>query len=136
MSQKQALEIIQLYYAMFNRGDREGMLALLAPDVVHEVNQGASELGREAFRAFLQRMDASYAEQVKDLVILVQEAGNRAAAEFFIDGTYLKTDAGLPEASGQKYWLRVGAFFELREGRISRVTNYYNLEDWLRQVKK
>ena len=27
-----------------------------------------------------------------------------------------------------------GAFFEIARGRITRVTNYYNLQDWLRQV--
>ena len=28
-----------------------------------------------------------------------------------------------------------GAFFEVRDGRIQRVSNYYNLEDWLAQVR-
>ena len=28
-----------------------------------------------------------------------------------------------------------GAFFALRDGVIARVTNYYNLEDWLAQVR-
>ena len=32
------------------------------------------------------------------------------------------------------YRLRVGAFFDLQEGKVRRVTNYYNLEEWLRQV--
>ena len=26
-------------------------------------------------------------------------------------------------------------FFELRDGLVTRVTNYYNLEDWLAQVR-
>ena len=37
-------------------------------------------------------------------------------------------------ASGQRYTLPVGAFFDIRDGQIARVTNYYNLNDWLRQV--
>jgi steroid delta-isomerase-like uncharacterized protein len=60
--------------------------------------------------------------------------GTRAAAEFYIRGTYLNTDEGLPPATGQTYHLRVGAFFEIKEGLVARVTNYYNLTDWLRQV--
>ena len=61
--------------------------------------------------------------------------GTRAAAEFFIDGRYLATQPGLPEARGQTYRLRVGAFFEFNaQGLITRVSNYYNLADWLRQV--
>jgi steroid delta-isomerase-like uncharacterized protein len=127
-------ELIGLYYEAFNRGDRPGMLRLLSSDVVHEINQGDSVKGVEAFAHFLQHMDHCYEEQVEDLTILVNEGGNRAAAEFFIRGRYLKTDEGLPEASGQTYHLRVGAFFEIDRGRIVRVTNYYNLQDWLTQI--
>lgn len=127
-------DLISLYYETFNRGDRPALLRLLHTDVVHDINQGASEIGLEAFYLFLQRMDRCYAEQVEDLVVMPSADGSRAAAEFFIRGTYLSTDEGLPPASGQTYHLRVGAFFEIKEGRIARVTNYYNLTDWLRQV--
>jgi len=127
-------ELIRLYYEAFNAGDRPGMLRLLAPGVQHEINQGACVPGATAFAEFLSHMDRCYAEQVEDLVVMVDQNGMRAAAEFFIRGTYLVTDEGLPEANGQTYHLRVGAFFEIAEGRITRVTNYYNLPDWIRQV--
>lgn len=128
------LQLVSNYYATFNSGDREAMLALLTEDVVHDINQGASEVGREVFRGFLQRMDRSYREEVTDLVVMASEDGSRASAEFYIFGTYLQTDEGLPPAAGQTYRLRVGAFFDIRQGKVARVTNYYNLEDWLRQV--
>ncbi len=128
------LQLVSSYYATFNSGDREAMLALLTEDVVHDINQGASEVGREVFRGFLQRMDRSYREEVTDLVVMASEDGSRASAEFYILGTYLQTDEGLPPAAGQTYRLRVGAFFDIRQGKVARVTNYYNLEDWLRQV--
>jgi steroid delta-isomerase-like uncharacterized protein len=127
-------ELISLYYQTFNRGDRPAFLRLLHPDVLHDINQGGSESGIEAFRLFLDRMDRSYAEQVEDLVVMPSADGTRAAAEFYIRGTYLSTDDGLPPATGQTYHLRVGAFFEIKEGLVARVTNYYNLTDWLRQV--
>ena len=132
--QQQAFSLIQTYYTTFNSGDRAAFLALLADDVVHDINQGGAETGREAFRAFLQRMDRCYREQVCDLVVFASEDGTRGAAEFYIEGQYLSTDDGLPPATGQRYRLRVGAFFDLRDGRVSRITNYYNLEEWLRQV--
>lgn len=130
----QAAALIQHYYAIFNTGDREAFLALLTEDVVHEINQGGIETGKEVFRSFLQKMDRCYREQVRDLVVFANEDGTRGSAEFFIEGEYLSTDEGLPSAQGQCYRLRVGAFFDLREDRVSRVTNYYNLEEWLRQV--
>ena len=130
----EAEELISLYYESFNRGDRPAFLRLLHPEVVHDINQGGSEVGIEAFRLFLERMDRCYREQVEDLVVFASRDGSRAAAEFFIQGSYLRTDEGLPPATGQSYRLRIGAFFEIREGRVARVTNYYNLNEWLRQV--
>jgi steroid delta-isomerase-like uncharacterized protein len=64
----------------------------------------------------------------------VSADGARAAAEYVVLGTYKATDEGLPPASGQTYRLPGGAFFSIEAGRIARVTNYYNLQDWLRQV--
>lgn len=127
-------ELIERYYAAFNAADWEGMLALLADDVRHDINEGPSVQGVDAFRTFLGKMDAHYREQARDLVVLTSADESRAAAEFVIHGEYLKTDDGLPEAQGQGYTLPVGAFFEVRGGKIARVTNYYNLSDWTRQV--
>ena len=110
------------------------MLALLTDEVVHDINQGDAQVGIEDFRSFLQRMDRCYAEQVEELVVFANAEGTRGSAEFYISGTYLQTDEGLPPATGQKYRLRVGAFFDIREAKVARVTNYYNLQDWLKQV--
>ncbi|MDG1169553.1 MAG: isopropylmalate/homocitrate/citramalate synthase, partial [Sulfitobacter sp.] len=57
-----------------------------------------------------------------------------AAAEFTVNGTYLATDAGLPEARGQTYKIPAGSFFDIRDGKISRITTRYNLSDWTAQV--
>ncbi len=130
------IEVIRAYYDAFNRGDWESMLALLTDDVAHDLNQGPRETGREAFRSFLARMDASYSEQLRDIAVMASADGTRAAAEYVVHGTYKASDAGLPEARGQQYVLPGGAFFEVRGGRIARVTNYYNLEDWIAQVSR
>lgn len=130
-----AIALVLSYYAAFNRGDWDGMLALLADDVIHDLNQGPRETGKPAFAAFLRRMARCYREQLHDVVVLASEDGTRAAAEYVVHGQYLQADAGLPEARGQAYVLPGGAFFDLRGGRIARVSNYYNLEDWLAQVR-
>lgn len=134
MSRTETLELLKRYYAAFAANDPEGMLACLAEDVAHDVNQGARQTGKEAFRAFLAHMDRSYAETLEDMVLMASEDGSRAAAEFVVHGRYLATDPGLPEANGQSYVLPAGAFFAIEGGLISRVTVYYNLEDWIRQV--
>lgn len=128
-------EILDKYYRAFNAGDRDTMLALLDDNVVHEINQGDAEIGRQAFRTFMERMDACYHETLDDLVILTGESPDRAAAEFTVVGKYLATDEGFPPADGQTYRLPAGAFFSFSNGRISRITMYYNVKDWLRQIE-
>lgn len=126
--------VIEAYYDAFNRGDVEGMLALLDPDVEHHVNEGGIRRGKILFAEFCAHMSHCYRERLTDIVLFASEDGTRAAAEFVVNGEYLRTDSGLPEARGQTYVLPAGSFFTLRNGRISRVTTYYNLADWVRQV--
>ncbi|MGR3501264.1 ketosteroid isomerase-related protein [Pseudaestuariivita sp.] len=128
------MDVIQRYFDAFNAGDIDGMIACLAPDVAHHVNEGQVRRGTEAFRAFCDHMSVCYAEKLTDMVIFSAEGGTRAAAEYTVNGTYLKTDAGLPEAQGQTYKLPAGSFFSLEGGKITRVVTYYNLADWTRQV--
>ena len=128
------LDLIRRYYAAFNAGDMATFESLLTDDVVHDINQGARETGKAAFRAFMQRMNASYREHLTDIVAFASADGTRAAAEFVVNGEYLKSDEGLPAARGQKYRLPAGAFFDVRDGKVARVTNYYNLQDWIAQV--
>lgn len=134
-----ATALVLAYYAAFNRGDWGGMLALLREDVVHDLNQGPRETGREAFAAFLARMHRCYREQLRDVIVMATQDGTRAGAEYVVHGEYLIADDGLPPANGQRYVLPGGAFFDIdlsqTQPKIARVSNYYNLEDWLRQVR-
>lgn len=127
-------ELIEQYFTAFNAGDTETMIACVSEDVQHFVNQGACRTGRAAFAEFCSHMGVSYREDLRDMVIFVSDDGMRAAAEFTVHGVYLKTDPGLPEAHGQRYVLPAGSFFTLADGRITRITTYYNLQDWIRQV--
>lgn len=130
----QARAVIAAYYAAFNAGDAARMLALVSDDVEHHVNQGAVRHGRAAFAEFCSHMGVSYREELRDIVLFVNEDGTRAAAEFTVHGEYLQTDPGLPQAKGQRYVLPAGSFFTLREGQIARVATHYNLQDWIAQV--
>lgn len=126
--------LIHTYYERFNAKDVAGFLELLTDDVTHEISQGGSEIGKAAFGRFMEHMNRCYDERVYDLAVMVNGDGSRAAAEFMLDGTYLAQDGSLPPANGQRYTLRVGAFFEIRGGKVARIANHYNMKDWLRQV--
>ena len=129
-----AIALIDRYYDAFNRGNGEGMLACLSGDVAHDINQGERQNGKQAFRDFLAHMDRCYRERLSDITVMANDEGTSAAAEFVVHGEYLATDEGLPQAAGQKYVLPAGAFFDLADGLISRVSVYYNLADWMAQV--
>ncbi|MFY9212391.1 MAG: ketosteroid isomerase-related protein [Aestuariivita sp.] len=124
--------IVEAYFKAFNAGDIAGMLDCVTEDVAHHVNEGQIRTGKALFEAFCTHMSRTYRETLTDMVIF--ENGDRAAAEYVVNGTYLETDAGLPEAKGQTYRLPAGSFFDLRDGKIARVTTYYNLADWVKQV--
>src|SRR5690606_13497782 len=79
-----ARDLVTRYYSAFNRGDWEGMLALLDEGVAHDLNQGPRETGREAFRAFLQRMARCYRERLEDIVVMATPDGRRAGAEYVV----------------------------------------------------
>ena len=135
---KDAIALVEAYYAAFNAGDVAGMLGLLAEDVLHDICQGGREVGRAAFARFMAHMNRCYAEQVSELVVMAHPHGLRAAAEFVVQGVYLASDPGVPAgtspARGQGYTLAAGAFFALREGKIVRVSNHYNLQEWIQAV--
>ncbi|MBW6419581.1 ketosteroid isomerase-related protein [Celeribacter sp. PS-C1] len=130
----ETLALLTRYYEAFAAHDHATMLDCLTDDIEHRINQGPVEHGKEAFAAFMVTMDTAYQETLADMVLFANDEGTRAAAEFRVLGKYLKTAEGYPEAHGQSYDLPAGAFFDIRDGKIARVSVYYNAEDWVAQV--
>ncbi len=128
------LQTVKAYYDAFNSRNWDEMLSLVDEHITHEPNQGKPRIGKALFREFMQHMDTSYAETLKDIVLFSSETTGRIAAEFVVHGTYKKAEEGLPAAHGQTYVLPAAAFLEVQKGKISRVTTYYNLELWIELV--
>ncbi len=61
-----------------------GMLACLGGNVAHDINQGARQSGKAAFRAFLVHMVHCYSERLSDIVIMVNDASTRGADPFIL----------------------------------------------------
>jgi len=62
---REAIALINRYYAAFNAGDMETFLSLLTEDVAHDINQGERQAGKPVFAriafdnaAFISRMSA------------------------------------------------------------------------------
>jgi steroid delta-isomerase-like uncharacterized protein len=126
--------LLQRYFDAFNSGKSQEMLDCLSDDVMHDVNQGERGVGKAKFAEFLAHMDRCYQEQLKDIVLMSSADGTRGSAEFTVHGTYKADDEGLPPARGQTYVLPAGSFFTIANGKIARVTTYYNLKSWIEQV--
>lgn len=129
-----ALEVVKQYYAYFNEQDWKGMLSLVHPEVRHEPNQGETRIGKDKFTEFLKGMDEAYQEKLTDMVFFTEPNESRVAIEFTVNGIYKKGDEDFPPAHGQKYLLPAAAFLEVKEGKIFRVTTYYNLPLWVKLV--
>ena len=126
--------MIHQYYQFFNDNNLTAFLDLLHEDIIHDINQGERQVGKEKFLTFMQRMNRCYKEKIDNLIIMTANDSCHTAAEFRVTGTYLATDSGLPQARNQSYSLLCGAFFEMKNDKILRVTNYYNLNEWLKQI--
>lgn len=128
--------LVLRFCAAYSRADIDGMLDCVSDDVVHDVNQGEREVGKAAFRAYLQQHARSYREEWRDVVVMSIDDGTRAAAEFSVQGTYQNAAPGLPPAQGQRYVLTAGVFFAINQGKIARVTPYYNQHDRQAQIAR
>jgi steroid delta-isomerase-like uncharacterized protein len=117
-----AATLVQRYFDAFNARDTEACLSLLAEDVVHDTDGGTPQTGKRAFRDFLERTNRCYEEMVVDLFVTASADGQLATAEFTLLGVYLETDDGLPEAEGQRFSRPAGAVFEIRHGKVARVS--------------
>ena len=71
MPQEATEKLIRAYLDAFNASDSEAMLALLCEDVIHDINQGGREIGREKFRWFNAMMREHYSETLGDIAVMV-----------------------------------------------------------------
>lgn len=136
MSKEATKKLVEDYFSAFNQADKAAMLQCVSEDIRHDVNQGGVRVGKDLFSEFYDHMQRCYQENLTDMVVMVSEDGSRASAEFIVNGTYLNDDEGLPQANKQTYKLPAGTFFAVENDKISRVTTYYNLEDWIAQVNQ
>ncbi|TCD13492.1 ketosteroid isomerase-related protein [Oricola cellulosilytica] len=136
MAEEETRALIVRYLEAFNASDSEAMLACLDEDVAHDTARGERQIGKEKFRWAHGERARHYSESLEDIAVMTAPGGIRAAAEFTVRGRYLATEEGLPVANGQSYAVPGGMFFEVDDGLITRVTTYYDLNDFVAQVSK
>ncbi|WP_367718493.1 ketosteroid isomerase-related protein [Nitratireductor sp. GISD-1A_MAKvit] len=130
MANDETRALVQSYLEALNARDMDAALALVGEDVAHDPFEGEREIGREKLRWRLGREALHFDQSFSDIVVMVASGGGRAAAEFTVRGVYHKSAENLPSAEGQSYALSGGMFFEIDEGRITRISEHRNHLQW------
>lgn len=136
MNRAVTVSLLQRCFEAFNRGDHAVVLACVADDVAHDVNDAPREIGKERFRWFLALRARHFRDRLSDIVIMTDEGGGHAAAEFTLRGKYVATLEGFPRADDQGYSLPVGVFLEVDEGLVTRVSIHFKLSDLIAQLSR
>jgi steroid delta-isomerase-like uncharacterized protein len=137
MSRARAVDTMKRLFAALNAGDRDAVLACMHGEVVFDTFDGQREIGRERVRQVLAERASAFRESFRDLTLMGEDSGRRAAAEFTLRGFYQASVGGLPEASGQAFSVPAGAFFDMEDdGRVLRASFMLNQAELLRQLAK
>lgn len=114
MSAEDATRLVQKFIEAVNARDGEAIAEIVSDDVAHDL-AGARTIGSDALRAFFADRANKTGENLADVVILTGQGGSRAAAEFTRRGR---------AADHSSHSVAGGWFFEIDDGRISRITDY------------
>jgi steroid delta-isomerase-like uncharacterized protein len=120
--------------AAYNSGNPDQVLALFTDDAVwEEVAIGLVARGPDEIQAHLARVFTAS----PDITFTVTSgfvAGDRAAVEWTVSGTYTADFPGLPPARGQPFAFRGASLFTLADGKIRHYTEYWDAYTFLVQL--
>lgn len=104
-------EVVARFWERMSAADWEGVAGLLADDFVAEWPQSAERIrGRAAFVAVNRHYPGSWAIAVRRVVA---------------DGDRVATEVGMTDRTGERASVVAVSFFELRDGRIARETDWW-----------
>lgn len=131
MDQTQTME--QAWLEAINAHDVQGVLACFTDDAVFtDVGTGQVARGKDEMRAMLEGLFATFSGLRVDLRSAFGD-GNSLVHEFTMSGVHSGSVPGL-EATGKSFTLPGAIVADLRDGRLSRATEYWNMADLLTQV--
>jgi ketosteroid isomerase-like protein len=108
MSQEN-LDLVRRFFDTYRRGDYEGSLECLAPDVMYKVVQEAPARGHDAVRAIWERWESSW-DQIETIPEEYIDAGDRV----FVAVRYI----GCGRASGIEFDDRAFEVCTVADGKI------------------
>jgi steroid delta-isomerase-like uncharacterized protein len=125
--------MLQDWAAAWSSHDIEKLLSLCTDDCVYEdVTMGAVNRGKAAVRQFADVVFAAFPDFKIELTSGFL-AGDWAGAEWTMSGTH-KGDLPAMPASGKGFSLRGSTIYELRDGKIKRNSDYWDMVTFLKQI--
>jgi steroid delta-isomerase-like uncharacterized protein len=129
--------VVKALFDAFNDGDLERAAATVTNDFqLVDVAAGQTFSGTDGCRQWLEVFRTALPDARTEIVNLVAD-GDRVASEHIGRGTHtgpFVTPAGTIPATGRTVELRIGEFYELREGRIAKLYAYYDSATMMRQL--
>jgi len=132
ISEQQKKDIMDGVNAL-NAHDLAKLLSFSADDIIGEnVALGAANHGKEESRNYFKQLF----DAIPDFKIeptLCFGSGKYRCMEYVVSGTPVKELGGIP-ATGKSFKVRCVGVSELRDGKTSRASTYYDLATMLRQL--
>jgi steroid delta-isomerase-like uncharacterized protein len=127
-------ELLKEENAAWNSHDVDKIATFYTDDCIKEdVAVGVNAHGKEAMNAVNAGAFAAVPDMKIDLRLIIS-SGDAAATEWTMSGTYSGNRPGVPPATGRPFSVRGATIMQLRDGRISRVSDYWDSALFLQQV--
>lgn len=124
---------IEDLFAAWQPFDEEKVFSFHTPDFAFEdVARGTVIRGHEAFRVFVKELFSGFPDAKWELLSSF-ESGDRACVEHIMTGTHKGDLPGLP-ATGKAISIRMAEVYELKDGKISKASEYYDGMTMLQQL--
>ena len=120
--------------ASWNSHDVGQIAAFYTDDCIKEdVAVGVATIGKKEMKALISGAFAAMPDLKTELKSSFN-SGDWAASEWVMSGTYSNDYPGMPPATGKSFSVRGATIMELRNGKISHTSDYWNFASFLQQV--
>lgn len=126
-------QMLKDFAAAWSQHDVDRILSFYTDDCVYEdVALGRKMRGREEIRRFVEELFRGVRDfRIEHRAALVSDRGG--AAEWVMSGTHSDDLPGLP-ATGRRFSVRGASVLELERGKIRRISDYWDMAGFLRQL--
>ena len=127
-------KIMSDYLAARNAHDLEKVVTFFADDAAYEdMATGKISRGKNEIKGFLNTIFLDFPD-IKVETKSGFSRGEQVVREWVMSGTFTKSSTPGVEATGKSFSLRGASVSEFRGGKISRITDYWNMVALLQQV--